>query len=225
MDDLNLNDGRLMFAFAHDMRSYLRTVLTRVQMVQADAAALLPAQDQQWLAEAATAAADMNGLLSAMVAYCDVTRVEARAVLPLLLRGVLLEMKPVLTQAQSTVSVWNELNVPVPQALQTVLKELLTNSCRFRRTDKPSEIQIVTRLPDAETLEVVVSDTGVGLDAAWLHKLFQPFQRMHSREFPGFGLGLALCRRIVQAYGGEISATASASGGLRVALTLPVAGA
>src|SRR5205823_3434929 len=96
--------------------------------------------------------------------------------------------------------------------------------CRFRRPNAKAVIEIETRQPDAETLEIRVSDNGSGVDVAGLNKIFLPFQRMHSRqEYPGFGLGLALCDKIVSVYGGTINATASASGGLTVSMTLPLA--
>src|SRR5437899_1837048 len=94
-----LSDSRLMFAFAHDIRAFLRTILTRVQMVQLGGGAQLPESDRAYLDEAAVAAGDMNRLLNAMVSYYDITPTPETMGLRLILRGVLLDCKPMLTEA------------------------------------------------------------------------------------------------------------------------------
>lgn len=222
MADPRQDEARLIFAFAHDLRSYLRTVLTRVQMVQGSRQAELPEADRVFLDEAATAAGDMNRLLSAMVSFYDVAPSSETTGLGLMIRGVLLELKPIIVEAQAAVSVSGEADVPVPKAFHLVLKELLTNSCRFRRRDLGTEIEISSRLAAPGTLEIVVSDNGLGVTADWITQIFLPFQRLHPRsEFPGFGLGLAHCRRIVEAHNGRIWATASPAGGLSVNVNLP----
>jgi signal transduction histidine kinase len=223
MADPKQDESRLIFAFAHDLRSYLRTVLTRIQMVQGTGNPELREQDRLFLDEAALAAGEMNRLLSAMVSLYDVAPSTERTGLRLLLRGVLLEMKSALSEAQVTVSVLDEADVAVPKAVHSVLKELLTNACRFRRRDRASEVEILTRLRDPQTLEIVVSDNGLGVVPDWTAKIFLPFQRLHPRsEFPGFGLGLTLCQRLVQAHHGTIWATPSEMGGLSVNVNLPL---
>jgi signal transduction histidine kinase len=223
MAEPRLSDARLMFAFAHDIRGYLRTILTRVQMVQLGGGDLLPEPDRVCLEEAAVAATDMNRLLNAMVSYYDVAPTPDSMGLRLVIRGVLMESKAMLAAADASVSVVNDLDVVVSKALQPVLKELLTNSCRFRRAGEKTVIEIRTRRPDFQSVEVIVSDNGLGVDAAGLGKIFIPFQRMHSRsEFPGFGLGLAFCERVLSVNNGTITAAPSPSGGLAVTLSLPV---
>jgi light-regulated signal transduction histidine kinase (bacteriophytochrome) len=223
MAEPRLSDARLMFGFAHDMRAFLRTIVTRVQMVQLGGAALLSEPDREFLEEANVAASDMNRLLSAMVSYYDVAPSTETMRLRLIIRGVLMECKALLNDADASVTVKNDLDVPVTTAFQTVLKELLTNSCRFRRRDEKTLIEIQARQPDPHCLEVAVSDNGLGVDDECLDRIFLPFQRMHSRsEFPGFGLGLALCERIVSVHGGTIAAAASPAGGLSVTLRMPM---
>jgi len=214
----------LMFAFAHDLRAELRTVLTRIQMVQAGSAALLPEKDRAFLDEAVAAARDLNGLIDAMVSYTDAGAVaEKTTSLPLLLRGVLVEMKDALAKAGVSVSVTNESDATVPFALQAVIKELFANSCKFRRQDGKPEIRITTQIRDGSHLEISVVDNGLGVDPGLLDKLFIPFKRMHSRrDYPGFGLGLARCRRLVEACGGAISAAIPPGGGFAVTVTILV---
>jgi signal transduction histidine kinase len=213
--------ARLMYSFAHDLRGYLRTMRTRIQLVQAGAS-VLAEQEANWLAEAGTAAEDMGRLIGAMVSYCSVVPASETMRLGLMLRGLRLEVKSILAEAAAELSIAEEADVEVARSLSVVLQELLTNSCRFRRQDIKTKIRIGTRMPDPRTLELVVTDNGTGVGSEYLDKIFQPFRRMHSRsDYPGFGLGLALCRRIVAANGGSIDASAPAEGGLAIRILMP----
>jgi signal transduction histidine kinase len=218
-----IDDSRLIFAFAHDLRTHLRTVLLTLQFVQRGGAAMLPAEDQRMLQEAATAAGEINGLLNAMVAYCDVKAGDTLMNLRLLLQGVLIDLKATLANAGAEIETSNDLDVPVPVELHNVLKELLANACKFRDTGRPLGIRIATRLISDDTLEVTVADNGLGVAPVYLEKIFSPFQRLHSRDtFPGHGLGLAICRRTAAAWGGAINAEPGIEHGLTVRVTVPV---
>jgi signal transduction histidine kinase len=211
-----------MFTFTHDLRSHLRTVLTRIQLVQRGKGAILPEQDQQMLREAAKAVGDISGLLDSMLAYCSVHPDDKRMKFALVLQGTLLERKAVLQQAGAEVNVPSQLEGFVPTTLQNVLKELLTNSCKFRDKQRPLRIQIATRPAPDGMAEISVADNGIGVDKSELEKIFVPFQRLHSRDdYEGHGLGLATCRRIVTAWGGTIVAEASSPGELTVRFTVP----
>ena len=222
--DSRSGDSELMFGFAHDLRGYLRTILTRIQLVQAGNHASLPNSDAMFLDEAANAAVDMERLIGAMVSYFDAAPTAEVTGLSLLLRGVLMEMKGTLAERQAAVTIANDLDLPVPRSLNAVIKELITNSCRFRHPERVPEIRIATMINPAGELEVSVSDNGLAVGPDRLEKMFLPFRRMHSRiDYPGFGLGLAYCRKIVQGYSGSIWASLPSDQGLTVTFKIPVA--
>ena len=217
-----IGDSRLMFALAHDVRTHLRTVLINLQLIQRGGAAALPADDQRMLQEAVAAGGEINGLMNAMVAYCDASAGDGEMGLALLLRGLLIEWKGALANAGAEVELSNDADPSVPLALANVVKELLTNACKFRDAERPLRIRIATRITSDKTLQIAVSDNGIGVPAAYLQKIFEPSHRVHSRDpFPGPGLGLATCRRIADAWGGAIAAE-SGERGLRVRLTVPI---
>ena len=156
-----------------------------------------------------------------MVAYEEGKGEEGVVSLRLLLRGLLIERKGTLAETGAEVAVVNDLDMPVPAALKSVLKELLTNACRFRSTERPPRIVIASRTAPAG-IEVSVSDNGIGVDPSYFEKIFTPFYRLHSRdEFPGYGLGLATCRRIVEGWGGSITAEGQPEPGLTVRVSVP----
>ena len=219
-----LDDARLMFSFAHDLRTHLRTVRINLQLVQrGGAAATLPDDDQRMLQEAVNAAGQIDSLMNAMAAFCDVSSEDAttRMNLDLLVRGLLLERKAALAEGGAAMEVQNIVTAPVPVSLKSVLKELLTNACRFRDPSRPLRIRIESQETADNGLEVFVADNGLGVDSPYLEKIFEPFQRLHSRDmFPGHGLGLSTCRRIAAVWGGTVAAI-TGDGGLRVRVTVP----
>lgn len=125
-----------------------------------------------------------------------------------------------------TVSIQHALKQPVtmqadPDRLSQLFRNLMQNSLRY--TDAPGRLDI-TVSADAGSLDIVFSDTPPGVPTAALPKLFDRFFRVEasrSREHGGAGLGLAICRNIVEAHGGRIEARASQLGGLSVHVSLP----
>jgi signal transduction histidine kinase len=68
-----------------------------------------------------------------------------------------------------------------------------------------------------------VEDNGIGFDEKYLDKIFQPFQRLHGRnEYPGIGMGLAICRKIIERHKGAITAKSTPGRGSTFIITLPV---
>jgi len=218
----SLTDGSLMFAFAHDVRAHLRTVLTRIQLVQCSTTTTLSPEEQRFLQEAAEAVNDISGLLSAMQAFCEAGPGEGVMSLSLMLRGLLLEAKPLLKDIGAELELSNEIDASVPSGLQRILKELLTNSSKFRSPTRPLRIHIATRQEPDGSLEVSLSDNGLGVSPEYLDVIFKPFQRLHPRDaFPGHGLGLATVRATARAIGATVAATPMPDGGLTVRIVLP----
>lgn len=197
-------------------------------MTQAGGGSLAPEKSQAFLVEAAGAAKDIDSLLTSMVAYCGVTSGGSSVGLQILLRGVLIELKDALAVANAKVELSNELDIAVPATLKAVFRELILNACRFQQTDVPLSIRIQTSAsgdsPESSgMLEATISDNGIGVGEAYLEKIFDPFQRLHSRNqhYSGHGLGLSMCRRVISLNGGNIRAEANPSGGLVIRFSLP----
>ena len=108
-----------------------------------------------------------------------------------------------------------------PAMVRQALFNLVANAVKYSRTRTPAVIRITGRTVEDAT-EYSVSDNGVGFDMAYADKLFGVFQRLHRvEEFEGTGIGLALCRRIIDRHGGHIEADGALDRGATFTFTLP----
>lgn len=85
----------------------------------------------------------------------------------------------------------------------TVFEALIDNAIKFRRLDEPPRIRISARQSGGDWI-FTVADNGIGIDAEYREAVFLPFRRLHGKEFPGAGMGLATAKLIVGLHGGEI---------------------
>lgn len=109
-----------------------------------------------------------------------------------------------------------------PRQMRQLLQNLIGNALKFRHPDRPSRVHVSGRGLDGERCELIVEDDGVGFDMRYIGRLFQPFQRLHSRnDFPGTGIGLAICQKIVERHGGTISAESVLGRGTAFRVIMP----
>jgi signal transduction histidine kinase len=108
--------------------------------------------------------------------------------------------------------------------LRQVLENLITNALKFRKPDVPPciEIQATT---EANQWLITVTDNGIGFEPEFAERIFVIFQRLHSvGTYPGTGIGLAICKRIIEAHGGRIWATSQPGVGSTFSFTIPKLG-
>ena len=107
-----------------------------------------------------------------------------------------------------------------PSEMVQLFQNLIGNALKFRRPGVVPEIGIgATRDGDAWTLWV--KDNGIGLEPQYKDRIFQIFQRLHTRqEYPGTGIGLAICKRIVERHGGTIRVESTPGAGTTFLFTL-----
>jgi signal transduction histidine kinase len=104
--------------------------------------------------------------------------------------------------------------------LERLLVNLLDNAAKFRSEAPPRIVVRAEPMRDAWT--ITIEDNGIGIDPTAVPRLFTVFARLHaSDERPGHGVGLAVCRRIVERHGGNIRAEAVPHKGTSISFTLP----
>jgi signal transduction histidine kinase/DNA-binding response OmpR family regulator len=109
-----------------------------------------------------------------------------------------------------------------PTQIRQVLQNLIGNALKFHPAQR-SPIITVSATTDKDTCQISVADNGIGFDIQYLDRIFKPFQRLHDREaYEGSGMGLAICRRIVERHGGSITAASTPGEGSTFRVTLPL---
>jgi light-regulated signal transduction histidine kinase (bacteriophytochrome) len=105
--------------------------------------------------------------------------------------------------------------------MHQLFQNLIANALKFRREEQ-LHIKIYSRSTDNEC-RIFVEDNGIGFDEQYAERIFVPFQRLHGRSaYEGTGMGLAICRKIVERHGGNITAKSKAGEGATFIITLPV---
>jgi len=216
---------RFAMTASHHLQEPLRTISSYTQMlvqkhVPADNDSAL--EYARYIAEAVDR---MGELIDSMAVYAAVprdTQTCYQADLNTLVVRVVQELELTIRRLDARVSI-DPLPVVAlrPTHAEEVLRNLIENALKFRGEARP-DIRIWCE-QDEEYCSLYISDNGLGIPAEYIEKVFELYARLHPRErFPGNGVGLSVCRRIVESYGGEIWAMSS-PGGTVFTITLAAA--
>jgi len=191
---------------AHDLRSPLLTISGYCHLLQEEWEGPFPPKAAGYLEQILGGAARMDRLIHDLLEY------SRAACSRRLLQTVDMESVVVQARANLEASIQAEeaqIDVdPLPTVIgdQTQLvqlfQNLLDNAIKFRR--QPSPRVRMTALRNGDSWQFTVQDNGIGIEQEHFDRIFQTFQRLHGREYPGTGIGLALCNKIVERHGGRI---------------------
>jgi PAS domain S-box-containing protein len=226
-DELARSNAELeQFAYvaSHDLQEPLRMVASYTQLLGKRYGDRLEGDAQEFMAYIVDGAGRMKQLIEDLLAYSRVgTRgrefapvkmdsVVARARISL--RAALEESGGQLTHDPLPVVAGDE-----PQLVQ-LLQNLVGNAIKFRGEAAP-RIH-VSAAEKGEELEIAVSDNGIGIEPQYFERIFMVFQRLHDKgRYPGTGIGLAICKKVVDRHGGRIRVESEPGRGSRFIFTLP----
>lgn len=216
-------------AVAHDLRAPLRSIQSFSGLLDSRASAQLDETSRDHLQRIRRAADRMDGLLTGLGELSQATGAELRSGpvdLGLLCDWALAELQDA-QPGRSAEVVSDGLEGLLAQGderlLRLALSKLLDNAWRFTPTGKGVRIELHGS-HDGGRVRLRIRDHGSGFDMRYLHKIFQPFQRLHGpAEGAGHGLGLAVAQRIVERHGGSLDAESAGSGGATFHVLLPAA--
>ncbi len=225
-DLLRSNRDLEQFAYvaSHDLQEPLRMVTSYTQLLARRYKGQLSAEADEFIGFAVDGAIRMQSLINALLAY---SRVGTRGK-----EHVVLESRTAFEQACANLRMAIEeagaevIAGPLPTVtgdpvqLMQLFQNLIGNALKFRNAGHPPRIAVTAeRL--GESWEFTVSDNGIGIDPRFWERIFVIFQRLHSREeFPGTGIGLAMCKKIVERHGGRIRVESEPGNGSRFIFTL-----
>jgi signal transduction histidine kinase len=211
---------------SHDLQEPLRKVRTFTQQVTATEADRLSDKGRDYLQRANSAAERMQKLIEDLLKFSRVAthgRPFAPVDLSQVTRDVLEDLEAQVESSDALVRV-GELPTISADALQMrqLMQNLISNAIKFRRAGISPEISIEATVAD-DDLRLTVRDNGIGFEPQYSGRIFRVFERLHGRgEYPGTGIGLALCRRIAERHGGTILADAELGSGATFTVTLPI---
>lgn len=203
------NDDLKQFAYAasHDLQEPLRMIALFSQMLQSSYAGRLDKEADEYINYVVGGAQRMEQLLKALLAYSQAGSAEEGPALLVdcakVIETVMLNLAASIEQSGASVT-WADLPIIAAHEVRVVqlLQNLIGNAIKYRAADAP-QIRVSARRKDSEWL-FSVRDNGIGIRPEYSHQIFGVFKRLHNQSYPGTGIGLAICQRIVERYGGRI---------------------
>lgn len=213
---------------SHDLKEPVRKIRTFGSRLSHEFGNALPEKAKGYVARMESAAARIYSMIDGVLQYSALNALEGAAQ-KVDLNGVLksIETDLELPIAQKGVVIQYGLLPTVtgiPVLLYQLFYNLINNSIKFSRPEIKPQINIASSTDNAEKgyVEIVVRDNGIGFHPSKAGEIFKVFSRLHSREeFEGTGLGLSLCKKIVERHGGTMRAESTEGEGSVFVLTLP----
>ncbi len=227
------------YVASHDLQEPLRKVSVFGERLKAKCGEVLGDDGKDYLERMQKATARMQGLINDLLSFSRVTT-KSQPFVPVdlseVLREVLTDLEARLEQSGGRVEAGPLPTLEAePLHMRQLLQNLIGNALKFRKPDTPPVIEVsgkIGRYPPApgsrsaaarEMVCLTVSDNGIGFDEKYTERIFQVFQRLHSRaEYEGTGMGLAIARKIVEHHRGQITAKSKPGEGATFIVLLPV---
>lgn len=208
--ELNRSNRELEeFAYiaSHDLQEPLRSVAGSCQLLRRRYAHQLDAAAQEFIDFAVAGAKRMEELINDLLTYSRVStnaREPELADLNVVLANVLDNLRTSIDETGAEISCDKLPTLAVdPWQVAQLFQNLIANALKFRGTREP-KIHIGA-VKEARAWHFFVRDNGIGIDPKYFDRIFVVFKRLHSRdEYPGTGIGLASCKKIVERHGGQI---------------------
>ena len=214
------------YVASHDLQEPLRKINSFADLLIEESGAGLNETSRDYLRRMQDAARRMTTMIRDLLHVsraAEGTRERIPVPLEDLVPGALRDLDAAIMEAGARISYGKLGLVQVsPAAISQVLSNLIGNAVKYRRREIPPLIRIAARPAGVNLLEVSIEDNGIGFDQQYAERIFNPFQRLHSRnEYPGTGIGLAVCRKVIERHGGTISAEGRPGQGATFRFTLP----
>jgi PAS domain S-box-containing protein len=215
---------RFAFIASHDLQEPLRMITAYSQLLIKSYAGQFSSEANTFVDNIVEGTTRMRDLLADLLAYTEIRSRNEEQLEPVDLNLVLEDVRRNLKASihESGAAVTNDV-LPVVRAFQAhfqpLFQNLIGNAIKYRSA-VPPRIHISVEEVGAE-LRFSVSDNGLGIDPEYHQQIFEVFKRLHGKKIPGTGVGLAICQRVVERYGGRIWVESQLGQGSTFIFTLP----
>jgi light-regulated signal transduction histidine kinase (bacteriophytochrome) len=219
---------------SHDLQEPLRKIRIFSELVQKELSDTSTDNAKDYLERIINATERMQGLMKSLLSYSHLST-ENFPLEPVNLRfiveKVIEDLVPTWKEKKPEIEVADLPEIEAdPVQMTQLFQNLITNAVRYSKNGETPVIKISGRTIYGSkngkkdmTCELFVEDNGIGIDMCHADRIFLPFERLHShREYEGTGMGLAICRKIVNRHGGKISVKSQPGEGSRFIISLPV---
>jgi PAS domain S-box-containing protein len=221
----NAELAQFAYVAAHDLQEPLRKVASFCTLLARRYEGQLDEQADLYISYAVDGATRMQQLVNDLLMFCRMGQQQEETVevdCNLVLQQVRRDLAAAIEESGATVVVAGTL--PTVRGEETRLTQLfenlIANAVKFRGPEAPRVV--VSAVRDGAEWRFSVADNGIGIESRYADRIFAVFQRLHARaEYPGTGIGLALCKKIVEGYGGKIWFESRLGEGTTFSWTLP----
>lgn len=224
----NLQD--FAYVASHDLQEPLRKIQAFGDRLRSKCADSIGEVGRDYLTRMQDAAARMQTLITDLLAFSRITT-KALPFTPVdldkVLGEVVSDLEVRIEQTKGRVEAGRLATIEA-DALQMrqLFQNLIGNALKFHKADQPPTIRIHAQLQNGSApprLRIAVTDNGIGFDQKYADRIFVIFQRLHGRgQYEGTGVGLAICKKIVERHGGSIEASSAPDEGTTFTITLPL---
>jgi len=218
---------------SHDLQEPLRKIQAFSDRLQVKCGPELGDQGKEYLERIVNAVSRMRSLINDLLTFSRVTlkgRPFAKVDLQAVGREVVSDLEILIQKSGGRVEMGPMPTISAdPLQMRQLFQNLIGNGLKFHRPDAPPVVRVsafeVFNKGEAQPIayELRFADEGIGFEEIYLERIFQVFQRLHGRnEYDGTGMGLAICRKIVERHSGRITATSEPGKGSTFTITLPV---
>lgn len=223
----NLDLEQFAYAVSHDLQEPLRMISGFLGVLRRRYQDDLPGEAREFVGRAVDGADRMTLMIRDLLAVSRVKSMGGDMVLFDLgeaVEAATENLSASLVESGAAIRVEGALPAVRADKSQVIrlLQNLMGNAVKYAAPDRLPEVTVCARV-QAGMVEVRVADNGVGIPEKDRDHVFQPFQRLHGRDVPGSGIGLTLCRRIIDRHGGTIRIAGEETEGTTVVFTLPLA--
>jgi PAS domain S-box-containing protein len=223
----NIELEQFAYIASHDLQEPLRMVSSYTQLLERRYKDKLDDDANEFIGYAVDGANRMQTLIQDLLAYSRVGKnkqILKRLELDPLIKNIILGLK--LAIEESNV----QINLPesFPQIMadqsqiQQLFQNLILNAIKYRAEERKCEININYQKVD-KMWQFSIQDNGIGIETKYFERIFVIFKRLHSREkYSGTGIGLAVCKRIVEGHGGELWLESTFGSGSTFYFTIPI---
>jgi signal transduction histidine kinase len=217
---------RFAYVSSHDLQEPIRTIRTFNQLLAKDYSGQLDPKADQYIEFVVEASARMQSLVADLLTYSRVLDPEAPKEVKTssstqALQTAILDLQQAIEDSGAAIQQGALPDVTMDETqLKQLFQNLISNAIKYRRPEEPLKISVAAESSNGSWL-FSVQDNGIGIETQYFVQIFEAFKRLHGKEYPGSGVGLTICKEIVESSGGRMWVESELGKGSTFKFTLP----